>query len=178
MKIENKTAFIVVMVLGLIFLSSCATPQPIPQQRPLYQLQDPLIGPEGSTHDHTALLIFLNGNVLDLSKPEYMIRSRPVHVENRDGSIIHKHAVGITIGHFLETLDFNFDKTCLVDDRETSYCTDDVNTLKFYVNGKQNDEFNNYVIKELDRVLISYGTEDESIIDGQLSILNNLKILS
>jgi len=180
MKPKNKIAFVALLVLSLIFLASCRAPQPAPQggpvSRPLYVLRDPSIGPVGSTHEHIALLIFINGNVLDLSKPEYMIRSKPVHIENLDGIVIHKHATGITIGHFLETLGISFDKSCFVDDKGNSYCNNDDKNLKFYVNEKLNNDFNNYVIRENDRVLITYGTEDEDAINGQLNFLNNIKI--
>ena len=173
---NKKPLSSILFVFGLIFLVSCATPQRTETRRSLYELQDPSIGPLGSVHEHTALLIFINGNVFDLSKPEYMVRSKPVHIENLDGTVIHKHATGITIGHFLETLGISFDKNCLVDDNGGSYCNNEESALKFYVNGNPNNEFNNYIIKENDRVLITYGTEDEDAINGQLNFMNSIKI--
>jgi len=169
------------VLLSLILLISCRAPQPTPHggppvNRPLYVLQDPSIGPVGSTHEHSALLIFINGNVFELSKSEYMIRSRPVHIENLDGTVIHNHATGITLGHFLETLGIGFDDNCFVDDKRNRYCNKDDKNLKFYVNGRLNNDFNNYVIKDNNRLLISYGDEDD--VTGQLNFLNNIKILS
>jgi len=182
---KNKNLLLLLLfLLSLVFLASCRAPQTAlqptphgapPVNRPLYVLQDPSIGPVGSTHEHSALLIIVNGNVFDLSGPEYMIRSRPVHIENLDGSVIHNHATGITIGHFLETLGLGFDKNCFRDDRRNSFCNDDEKNLKFYVNGKLNSDFNNYVIKDDNRILISYGSKDD--VNGQLNFLNNIKIL-
>ena len=176
---NKKLLLSMLFLLSLIFLVSCRAPQPTPHggpvNRPLYVLRDPSIGPVGSTHEHSALLIFINGNVLELSKREYMIRSRPVHIENLDGAIIHNHATGITIGHFLETLGMDFDKNCFIDDKGNSYCNNDDKNLKFYVNEKLNNDFDNYVIKDNDKLVISYGDEDN--VDGQLNFLNNIKIL-
>ena len=100
----------VLLILVLILISGCTKQKT--EIRPLVQLNDPSIGLVGSIHEHAVILIFLDGNLLDLSKPEYMLRSEPVHVENLDGAIIHKHATGITVGHFLQTLGISFDKNC------------------------------------------------------------------
>jgi len=168
------------VLLSMIFLASCRAPQPAPHggptNRPLFVLQDPSIGPWDSTHEHTAFLIFINGNILDLSKPEYMVRARRVHIESLDGTIIHKHATGITIGHLLESLGIGFDESCIKDDRGNSYCNNDDKNLKFYVNEKLNNDFNNYIIKDNDKVLITYGSENEDVINGQLNFLNNINI--
>ncbi|MCH8003237.1 MAG: protein-disulfide isomerase [Nanoarchaeota archaeon] len=175
---NKKLLLSMLFLLSLIFLASCRAPQPTPHggpiDRPLYVLKDPSIGPWDSTHEHTAFLIFINGNVLDLSKPEYMVRARRVHIEGLDGIIIHKHATGITIGHFLETLGMGFDENCFVDDKGNSYCNNDDKNLKFYVNEKLNNDFDNYIIKDNDRLLISYGNEDD--VNGQLNFLNSIKI--
>ena len=171
MKSKNKIAFVALLVLGLIFLASCRAPQPVPHggpiNRPLYVLQDPSIGPWDSTHEHVAFLIFINGNVLDLSKPEYMVRARRVHIEGLDGTVIHKHATGITIDHFLETLGMRFDKNCLVDDKGNNYCDSEESALKFYVNGNPNNEFNNYIIKQFPVVNLDYGIKSK-LLEGSL----------
>jgi len=175
---KNKIFLLILFVFILIFLVSCTANQSTPHgksQRDLYVLKDPSIGPWDSTHDHTALFIFINGDVFDLSKPEYMIRARRVHIEGLDGTIIHKHATGITIGHFLESLGFNFDNNCL-DVGQNNYCNDDKNKLQFFVNGKPNKEFNNYIFRNDDRLLISYGGDNDEVVNQQLNILNDIEI--
>ena len=173
---RNMLLLGVLLILVLILISGCTKQKT--EIRPLVQLNDPSIGLVGSIHEHAVILIFLDGNLLDLSKPEYMLRSEPVHVENLDGAIIHKHATGITVGHFLQTLGISFDKNCLVTDKQDSYCNKNGNTLKFYVNGDINNDFNNYVFREEDRLLISYGNEDEDTIKGQIAFLDNIEIYS
>ena len=55
-----------------------------------------------------------------------------------------------------------------------NYCNDNDRKLKFYVNGQLNNEFYSYVIKDLNKILISYGNEDESEIQKQLDSITNL----
>ena len=44
--------------------------------------------------------------------------------------------------------------------------------MKFYVNQKQVDDISKYIIQDEDRILITYGNEDQLAIDKQLSELN------
>ena len=55
-----------------------------------------------------------------------------------------------------------------------SYCTDGSKTLKFYVNNQPSNEFDNHVIKDLDKILVSYGDEDGVEIGQQLNSITNL----
>ena len=43
------------------------------------------------------------------------------------------------------------------------------NTLKFYLNGKKVDELANYIPQDLDKLLISYGPENDPNIDRQIN---------
>ena len=70
----------------------------------------------------------------------------------------------------------SLDENCFVDDKQNRYCTDEERTLQFYVNGDPNGEFNNYVIRDADRVLVTYGTDDAVSLSGQLDILNSITI--
>lgn len=134
------------------------------------------LGPLGSTHEHAIFLTFIKGQFIDFSKPEYMVQIKEVHIENLDGTVIHKHTTGVTIGYFLNSLGVGFDKDCLVLGKKEKYCNDGQNTLKFYVNGNQNNEFGNYVFRNNDKMLITYGDPDNSNTEGQLISLDEIKI--
>ena len=45
--------------------------------------------------------------------------------------------------------------------------------LKLFVNGKENNEFENYVFKKLDKILISYGNDSGEEINNQLASITN-----
>ena len=96
-----------------------------------------------------------------------MLRANDVHVENMKGNEIHKHASGITLGYFFNTLGIEFNENCFVIERE--YCNDDNNELKLYVNNLRNYEYDSYEISDNDKILISYGSESEEEIQGQIN---------
>ena len=66
-----------------------------------------------------------------------------------------------------------FGSNCLAFE-EADYCNLGNARLRFYVNGKPNDEFDNYVIKDLDKILVSYGSESDEEIKKQLDSVTNL----
>lgn len=142
--------------------------------------QNPLrtvnFGAVGSTHEHAAFRLFINGQAVDFSQPQYQLKSRYIHVEGGDGDTLHKHATGVDIGFFFETLGMKFTSGCFTMDNGTQYCNEGSNTLKFFVNGGRNDMYNNYVLKDNDQILISYGAEDLQQIREQLNIVEGLAI--
>ncbi len=133
-------------------------------------------GALGSTHEHTAFKLFINGQTIDFSQPKYQVKSQYVHFENGDGDTIHKHATGVDIGFLFETLGIKFTSECVIMDDGTDYCNDGDNTLKFFVNGVGNNMYNNYVLMDDDRILLSYGSEGQVQIDDQLKAVEILSI--
>ncbi|MDP3741695.1 MAG: hypothetical protein Q8R15_00090 [Candidatus Micrarchaeota archaeon] len=136
----------------------------------------PHIGPVGSTHIHQDFKVYLNGNQLDFSQQKYQVRAPYAHVEDNDGDVIHVHATGVTLGMFIDSLDMQLTNNCFKTDDGTSYCNNGNNTLKFYVNNVPNTQFNKYELRELDKILISYGAENETAIQMQLNTITNKAI--
>ena len=132
------------------------------------------IGSIGSTHEHADFKIYINGQALNFAHEEYMVKVREVHIEDMIGTKIHKHATGITLRYFLETLGFEFNDKCFILDSEIEYCNNEKETLKFYVNEKENKKFGNYEIIDGDRYLISYGDDSEEEIQKQLNSLKEI----
>ena len=54
------------------------------------------------------------------------------------------------------------------------YCNDGDKTLKVYVNGEPNEEYDTYLMGDLDKILISYGSETEEEIQEQLDSITDL----
>ena len=131
------------------------------------------IGPLGSTHLHADVKVYINGQAIDFSQRKYQLQNSFIHFEEGIGDVIHTHATGLTIGHMLKPVGINFNNNCIFIEG-SNYCNDENKKLKFYANGHQNDEFDNYIIKDLDKYLISYGSEDEREIQKQLSSITNL----
>ena len=131
------------------------------------------IGPLGSTHIHSDAKVYINGQSIDFSQRKYQLASSYIHFEDGLGDVVHVHATGLALGHLFKSLGMDFNNNCIMFE-EKDYCSNNEKKLKFYVNGKLNNQFDNYVIKDLDKYLISYGDENESEIQKQLSTITNL----
>jgi len=139
-------------------------------------------GPEnagvlGSEHSHAAILVKIFGDNFDFSAPAYQIKSSWIHFEGRDGSTVHKHATGVTLGYLFETLALGLDDQCFVFQDGRSFCTNDDYTLNFFINDEQVSDIREYEIAEDDRILITYGAETPEEIQSQLLELNNQEII-
>lgn len=169
MKKQAITAGIILLVIAGIGYAMVALGSQI-RSTPLN------IGPVGSTHEHSDFKVYLRGEELDFSLPKYQVRARYVHVEGGIGEIVHKHATGVTWAHFFESVGMAINSTCFVDDAGRAFCNNPATneTLKFYVNGKlSNDVVESYEMRDLDRVLVSYGNETEEVLDAQLKSVTN-----
>ena len=131
------------------------------------------IGPLGATHLHADVKVYINGQSIDFSQHKYQLATSYMHFEEGIGDVVHVHATGMTVGHMLKSLGMDFSNNCIAFERQ-NYCNDADKKLRFYVNGQPNSEFDNRVIKDLDKYLISYGNENESEIQKQLSSITNL----
>ena len=135
------------------------------------------IGILGSQHIHADWKIYIDGKALDqnlfdsismdMSKMDNKITSSFIHVDKgapapeKTGDLIHMHATGVPLWLFFKSVGMDFNKDCLTLQDGQKFCNDAKNTLKFYVNGKPNSEWENYVFKDLDKILISYGSETD-----------------
>ncbi len=119
------------------------------------------LGPPGSVHTHQDFRVYIDGKAIDFSQPRYQVRSQYVHVEDSDGDLLHTHATGVTFGMFLKSVGFTFNSTCLIADTGEGGCNSDGKKVKFYVNGGQNSQFDKYLIRTNDKILISYGNETD-----------------
>ena len=133
-------------------------------------------GPLGSEHSHAGVLVKIFGDSFDFSAPAYQIKSSWIHFEGRDGSTIHKHATGVTLGYLFDTLQLTLDDQCYVFQDGRSFCTNDDYTLVFYINGEQVSDIRDYEIAEGDKILVSYGSEIEEI-EAQILELENAELV-
>ena len=131
------------------------------------------VGPLRSAHNHADVKVYINGKAVDFSQSKYQLAARFIHFEEGIGDVIHTHATSLTMGHLFKSLGADFDSNCLAFE-ETDYCNGGNAKLRFYANGKLSNEFDNYIIKDLDKILVSYGTESEEEIQKQLNSITNL----
>lgn len=132
-----------------------------------------LIFPPKTTdvHEHADLAVYLDGHRLNLSQAKYMEnssepKSELVHLHDMNGNIIHKHAVGATLGIFFGSLGMEMNSTCFTLDKE--YCN-----LKMFVNGSPVTDPGNYEPHDLDRILITAGNYSNDNIPAMISSVSN-----
>ena len=128
------------------------------------------LGSVGSTHTHQDFKMYVNGQMVDFSQPKYQLRSNLVHFEESNGNVIHTHATGMTVGYMLGTLNIEMTSECLSIDG-VRYCNNGNSKLKMYVNSQPSSEFGSYLMKDLDKILVSYGNETD--LSGQIASITN-----
>ena len=137
-------------------------------------------GPLGSAHEHAAFLVKVNGKNIDFSQPKYQVQSDYIHVENGDGTTLHRHATNVTFADFLKSIKMDIDKknNCLVFINGTEYCDDNNNNnkLRTFINGNSTKSISDYILKNNDRLLVMYGNENDEQISKALDELNKIKI--
>ena len=80
----------------------------------------------------------------------------PLHTHDRD-SVIHLEFEGkvmaddIRLGRFFQIWGKQFNKDCIFDK-----CSGEEGTLKMLINGKENSEFDNYIMKDGDKIELRY----------------------
>jgi hypothetical protein len=139
-------------------------------------------GPEnagalGSEHSHAGILVKIFGDTFDFSAPAYQIKSSWIHFEGNDGTTIHKHATGVTLGYLFESLGLGLDDQCYEFQDGRSFCTNEDYSLKFFINGEQVNDIRDYEINEDDKILVSYGVETQEEIEKELLELEAMMLV-
>jgi hypothetical protein len=134
-------------------------------------------GSLGSAHQHAAFLVKVNGQNIDFSQPQYQVQSDYIHVENGDGTTLHRHATNVTFADFLKSVKMDIDKknNCLTFTNGTEYC-DDNNKLRTFINGNSTGSISDYILNDNDRLLVIYGNETDEQIANALDEVNKIKI--
>ena len=129
-------------------------------------------GKLGDEHIHASLLVSIFGDKFDFSTPNYQVKTPWIHFENQDGDTIHRHSTGVELEFLFNSMSVGVDENCFVFPDGRQFCNNDDYTLKFYINDKRVSDIASYIIQDDDRILITYGNEDQVAIDKQLAELN------
>ena len=129
-------------------------------------------GKLGDEHEHASLLVRIFGDTFDFSSPSYQIKSSWIHFEDSDGTTIHRHSTGVTLGYLFANIGIDIDSECYKFPDGRSFCTNEDYSLKYYINHQIVKDINDYVLEEGDRILITYGNETPEQIEEQLMELD------
>ncbi|MBI2660837.1 hypothetical protein HYX09_01055 [Candidatus Woesearchaeota archaeon] len=144
------------------------------------------IGILGSQHIHSDWKVYIEGKAMDFSDKSHMERMRSnmpvssfIHVDSgapapeKTGDVLHMHAAGVPLWIFFKSVGMDFSKDCINMENKEKFCNDSNKKLKFFVNGKESNEFENYAFKDLDKIVVSYGDGSEEEIKNQLSSITD-----
>ena len=129
-------------------------------------------GKLGDEHIHASMLVKIFGDKFDFATPNYQVKTSWIHFENQDGDTVHRHSSGVELEFLFNSMNVVIDDKCFVFPDGRQFCSNDDYSLQFYVNQQKVEDIRRYVIQEEDRILISYGNEEQEIIDKQLAELN------
>jgi len=129
-------------------------------------------GKLGAEHIHASMLVKIFGDKFDFSTPNYQVKTPWIHFENQDGDTIHRHSTGVELEFLFNSMNIAVDDNCFVFPDGRQFCTNEDYSLKLYVNQQLVKDLREYIIQEDDRILITYGNDDQLAIDKQLAELN------
>lgn len=135
--------------------------------------------PIANFHTHFDLKVYLNGSAVNFSLAKYQATAKNeidpnIHMHDGNGQIVHIHKQGVTLDEFFSSLKMKFTNNCFTLDSGQSFCNNSSKSLKMFVNGSPNIEFENYQPQDIDRILITYGSETETQIKAQINAVSNL----
>ena len=125
-------------------------------------------------HQHADLALFIRGKQFDFGQPQFVSTAEKelspnVHIHDPRHTVVHVHREQTTWDEFFLSLGFELGDTCLKLPSGEKLCTNERETLKFYVNGVKVDSLMFENIASLSRLLISYGSESEAEIQAQVA---------
>ncbi len=158
-------------------------------------------------HEHADFALFIDGEKFDFSDFRYMSNEpckitsnslfpsvyahggeatgggleAAVHLHNGKGGTIHVHKPGITYEDFFASIGMSFHDNAFVDADGNRYEKNSEKKFSFIINGKRVDSIESEQVRDLDRVLISYGDRnrtEESLIQEYGYVTNDACIAS
>lgn len=119
--------------------------------------------------DYTAsFAIFTNGIFRVFTATMYHNLSKDVFIKTDNPNIVHVKKNGVTWDDFFKTLPMKLTKDCLTTGTKQIFCTNNNEKLRFYLNGKEDVNALDKQILNGDRLLVTYGNENEEEIQKQL----------
>lgn len=164
-----------VLVLGIIVIAGFFTFAPIASRTEPKILSTPTPLTQEATETKAAFAIFTNGTLRVFTAPMYYNLSSDVYIEASNPNIVHVKKSDITWKDFFNSLPFKLSKDCLTTGTKQTFCTNDSQSLKFYVNGQANADVLDLRINNGDQLLVSYGNKNDTQIGTQLEHLSSIK---
>lgn len=160
---------------GITMSASNRTDQNIIAEFKQVGLQVPMLG---TAHNHADLAVVVNGKKINLANPQNFMKSAFLHIDSNPipqdaAGVLHMHAKNVPLWVFFRSLGMNLSQNSLILSDGTVLKNESGKTIKFYLNGKKVDALGNYVFQPLDKLLISYGPQNDPTIQAQINSVTN-----
>lgn len=125
-------------------------------------------------HLHANVRVVIDGTPIDFSLARYQKNAEggelnpDVHFHDGNGDVVHVHKAGITVNDLFASFGMNLGQDCITYDANTTKCATGSDKLKMYVNGSASNEFGSYVMKDLDRILVLFGSYNDATVASEI----------
>jgi len=129
----------------------------------------PAVNPDPN-HTHADFAVWIEDTKVDFARPEFMSvegqnpKAKFFHLHDGNGEVMHSHKPGQPIGDFFASLGMEMTVTCFRLDPDNAACNNpDGRTWKMFVNGVEKPFDPRYSFQDLDRILLTYGSNEVQI---------------
>lgn len=109
--------------------------------------------------------IFTNGTFRLFNDEKYHNKSLDVFIEKTNVNKVVVKKSNVTWNDFFKTLPMSLKKECIITGTGQEFCNTATHSLKFYINGRMDENVLEKQIKENDKLLVSYGPKNEEVRD-------------
>jgi len=135
-----------------------------------------------ATHYHANFAVYINGQREQFKGPQYYQEvaactvhgaiqpAQRAHMHDNINSVIHVHDDGVTWSQFFDNLGWSIGPNFIQDDQQHMYTENGDNKLNIELNGQNLTDLTsiaNQVIKDRDRMLISFGNIDSKTLQTE-----------
>ncbi|HET7737259.1 MAG TPA: hypothetical protein VFK32_01680 [Tepidiformaceae bacterium] len=131
-------------------------------------------------HEHADFALVIDGEQFDFNQPQFLSDlggkelSPYSHIHAPRTNVVHVHYTNTTWDEFLKSLDFDLSDTSITMPDGTKHEDGGAGTIKFVVNGVPIDALQFMYITDLDRVLISFGSESiDEVLEEQWPLVTD-----
>ena len=134
------------------------------------QTSQQITSPENINY-RASFAIFTNNTYRVFDDPKYHNQSPDVYMESANIVIVKKG--GVTWSNFFATLPMNLKKDCLVTGTGQTFCTNETQRLRFFINSKEGKHALNKEIDDGAKLLVSYGNKPKEEISKEFDQIPN-----
>lgn len=165
-KIYVSIGIIVVLLFAVVYIFLARSSETATEELPIQSQNNTKVK---LVVDYSAsFAIFTNGTFRIFTAPMYHNLSEDVFIQADNPNIVRVKKEDTTWNDFFKTLPLKLTKDCLTTGTGQVFCTGKNEKLRFYLNGELNLNVLDEIIHKGDRLLVSFGSENDKQIQSQL----------